>query len=625
MNSRGHARSLRTLLTSARREGAVSVIFATSFVALLMMVGLAVDYSFYNEAETQLDMAADSAAIHAVRIAVEAIQQNQSNYIAQGQAAATQWFLAQAGTVPQAMVVNTPSVSVSFNTSTNLLTAQVSYTGIIATHFGGIFPVHWTNWPNWGIAGTATAVQSAESYIEFVMLLDNSSSMLIAADGSGIASMDALTPCSVQAAGAAQAMDGTYSWVYNTTTAYGGPNNNSSQVAQCGASTTYTPYGFGTFSYSAKVKSSSGSTLTCGGSSTSTLYANELVPPTNKVQGACDSAFTGPTSGSTNQCPYVPQIVNMNVVTTSTGSYAQCVNSAGTPYGGGQNTGTNSTGSSSTNYYPTSATKTQSSAGTLNNVPQAPCAFACHWTSSLLSGTNYSNDYYGLARQNNITLRFDVVQSAAATVINDLISYLPNSPVPAPFEVGVYTFNTALGTIYQPPATPVTTATGEQAELNAALTAINGYTTPVVANSADTDFPDSMASLSALVTQSGNGSSAANPRKNLFIVTDGMSDYNAASGRLEGPIDTTQCTNFKNLGFTIYVLYTVYYPLPNEYYLQNIKQFAEPTNTSSIVTALQSCASYPSTFFQASDSASINAAMQEMLRIALTSPGRLAQ
>jgi hypothetical protein len=589
-----HAAPLPALLPVRARVGrkaSVSVLFATSFVTLLMMVGLAVDYSFYNEAETQLGLAADSAAMHAVRIAVQAVQQQQSNYAAQGQAAGSAWFYAQAGSVPQLKLLNPPSVQVYFNTSNNLLTATVSYTGVVVTHFGALFPGHWQNWPNWGIAGNATAVISAETYIEFDFLADNSSSMLIASTAAGIAAMDNLTPCSTQSATAYQTIDSAYSWVYNPTTLYGGPNNNSSQrPANAQSSTTYIPYGYGVFSYS--------------NTSRGTTNVNEVLPTTSPQVGSCDPNFTGPTSGTGNQCPYVP--AKNNIIHTN--GYGQCANANNVPTGGGPGNYVDSHGALQTN-------------GT--NVPQAPCAFACHYA-AVANGQTYSNDYYGLARQNNVQLRFDVVQSSMETVIQSLINFLPNSPVPAPFKVGVYSFNSTFGSIYTPPNS-VTTASAETAELNAALAAVTNYTTPVVANSADTNFPLAMTSLQSILTAAGNGSTAGTARKNLFIVTDGMQDYIDGNGnRQESAIDPSQCTAIKNLGFTIYVLYTQYQPLPNNYYLGTIKQYAEPAGSSAISTALQACATSSATYFQASSATDIANAMQQMLVIALRSAGRLS-
>ena len=50
---------------AANRRGVVSLIFASAVVVLLMLIGLSINYSFYNDAQTELNMAADAASIHA--------------------------------------------------------------------------------------------------------------------------------------------------------------------------------------------------------------------------------------------------------------------------------------------------------------------------------------------------------------------------------------------------------------------------------------------------------------------------------------------------------------------------------------------------------------------------------
>lgn len=52
-----------------QRRGAVSILFATTAIPLAMCVGLAIDFSFYVQAQSQLTLAADAGAMHAVRIA----------------------------------------------------------------------------------------------------------------------------------------------------------------------------------------------------------------------------------------------------------------------------------------------------------------------------------------------------------------------------------------------------------------------------------------------------------------------------------------------------------------------------------------------------------------------------
>ena len=480
------------------RKGAVSVLFASSVIAMLMMVGLSVDYSFYNEAQTQLNMAADSASIHAVRMAVQAVLQQQSNYVAQGVAAGQQWFIAQAGNVTQAKYVDSPTglptVTVSFSSATNLMTATVNYTGLVTTHFGGLFPVKWQNWPNWGIAGSATAVESTQTFIEFDMLLDNSSSMLIAATSGGIAQMNAATPCSAAAATAGQGADSAYSWYYNKTTSYGGPNNNSSTKESNATTTTYIPYGYGTFTYTAR---------------SGTVAANELIPPTTPVTGECNPSFTGSTTAPTNQCAYIASMTN---IITKNG-YAQCASASGTITGGGPG------------YY-----NINNVAGRFKTCPQAPCAF-CLPLGSRFRVPPIRPIITALRAKNGIQLRFDVVQTSAASVVQSLINYLPSSPVPGavPYRRS-YTFNTALGTLYSSPIWPITAAT-ETLELNTAMAGhqqlsdtgggrFGGYRFSGLDGDSRLDAEQCRERLDL----------HPGAEKTSLSWTDGMQDYNAATG-----------------------------------------------------------------------------------------------
>ena len=86
-----------------------------------------------------------------------------------------------------------------------------------------------------------------------------------------------------------------------------------------------------------------------------------------------------------------------------------------------------------------------------------------------------------------------------------------------------------------------------------------------------------------------------------------------------------RASSSRTFGINVFVLYTPYLPLPNPFYLQYDKKYAEPTTSSPILAALKACASTPANFFQASDPAAINTAMQQMLQSALNSPARVAQ
>jgi len=572
------------------------VLFAIALLPLMMIVGLTIDYGFYSEAQTQLDMAADSSAINAARIAAAGWQVSPgSNYIQQGAAAGKQWFYAQLGSVPQAKVVNPPRVDVSYNANLRQVTAKVSYDGIIGTHFGGIFPVHWTYWPNLGVSGSATAVISIASYVEVMMLLDNSSSMLIAADEKSTRAMQELTPCSAQGAQEGQPFDYNYSWAYLQT---GGgwitnpPASAYSNSVAPNSNNIHIPWGYGIFLYpdvNGVVQK-----------------ATDITPPAGTV-GRCDQNFTG----LANECRYPTAFLSKSVSTAGT-----CVNGLGGP--------------GSVMVYPN--TTIPQGIKPPGNMPQAPCAFACHNQPTGANG--YSNDYYGLALQNKatVTLRYQVMQDAAA----DVISAMQNSTSGSQLSVGVYQFN-APGTSNETSGflkVYPTTAAEASNDWATAESLTQNVAPPQTDDLPDTNFENAMTLLGNSVTAAGSGATAAGPLKNLFIVTDGMDDYYlpGTTTRVQGPITPAACNYFKapvaqgGLGYTVYVLYTKYFPLPNPYYLQNDKMSAESVGggPSPIEAAMQACASTPKDFYEADNSNGIYTSLKKMLAAALGTAGRLS-
>jgi Flp pilus assembly protein TadG len=95
------------------RRGAVAVMFALCALPLVAMVGLAIDFSFYIQARSQLNLAVDAASMHAVRVASQDYGNGYTAAQAQaaGQTAGQQWFAAQLGTEPIA-IINNASLSV---------------------------------------------------------------------------------------------------------------------------------------------------------------------------------------------------------------------------------------------------------------------------------------------------------------------------------------------------------------------------------------------------------------------------------------------------------------------------------------------------------------------------------
>ena len=58
----------RTGLANNKR-GVIAVLFAMLLVPLIIVVAMGIDYSFFIVAQAQLNLAADAAAMHAVRVA----------------------------------------------------------------------------------------------------------------------------------------------------------------------------------------------------------------------------------------------------------------------------------------------------------------------------------------------------------------------------------------------------------------------------------------------------------------------------------------------------------------------------------------------------------------------------
>jgi Flp pilus assembly protein TadG len=533
---------------AAHRRGTVTLIFAAAVIPLMMIAGLSVDYSFYAEAKAQLDMAADTASLHAVRAASMA-QANGMTYQAAGLAAAQQWFAAEI-TPLTGITINggyeplpASNIIITYTAATGSYTATVSYTGKVATHFGGLFKVSY-----WNIAGSAASV-IGNQFVEVDMLLDNSSSMLIGASDQDIVQMQALTVCSPTATAVANQAMGSGGWSYPS------------------------KYGYGT---------------------------GLTVPPANKPVGNCITNFSGPA----DQCIYpitttVPTPVATPAVTTV----------------------------KSTGYCPTNYGVPVTTGSVTNWIPQAPCAFACHTNDGV-------HDYYTLVRAQTspkITLRFDVVQSASAQVIQTMQSL---EQTPNQFSVGVYEFNNTTTQVHPAPGGTFVEA---DTNLAKAQTDVQGIQTPITSDQPNTHFEAAAAYLAQNLQPAGNGATPATARKNLFIVTDGMDDWNSAvSGRLLGkmtdPTAETNCAPIKALGFTVYVLYTPYTPLANSWYLNSgngvIQTVEPPTPDPPVVTALKACASTSGTgsplYYEASSASDINAAMQAMLASALNSPARIS-
>ena len=226
-----------------------------------------------------------------------------------------------------------------------------------------------------------------------------------------------------------------------------------------------------------------------------------------------------------------------------------------------------------------------------HNPNEAKCGFACHVASEAASV-----DYYTIARNNNVTLRIDLLRQATQNLMDTANNQQLTSNVTGLYRFAVYDFGataTAAQNSIIANVVPLTSST------STVKTQINSLDLMSVDsqgqyNDQDTSFDTVLPAINSIIPTPGDGSSTTSRQQILLFVTDGLSDENLNGTRTIKPINTALCTAIKNRNIQIAVLYTTYYPLPtNSFYMANVDPIV-----NNIGPALQQCASSPS-FYQA--------------------------
>ncbi len=522
------------------------MLVAAMIIPIVGLVGLAIDYGIWNEAYASLSLAASSAALNAAKFAAAADANADSNYINEGVTAGKQWFLAELGQGSYAADNGTAPPTVTVTVKSNVITATVSYTSTVKSVFGKLYSK-----ATYPITVNATATMSAGSYLEVVLMLDNSSSMSIGATQSDITTLMQQSPCDTS---------NEYTRTYSNSSYSQLAGENYSEYQDIWQGNTYSGTGY---------------PVTYG-----SLELDAATPSNSTVGIPYCYAKTVP-SGT---CPLVEQCP------TNVNGYAA--------YAG------------------------------------PPCAFACHWDNSAKAGLG--TDLWAMARKKGVTLRLDTLKTATQSVLtamkNNNMTSINN------LSVGIYTFNTTLNPIYPTGCTPQAFGCEAGSDWSTASSAVGqppqttgvytdtGIQPPVAAIGGvndNTEVEEAMSNLANnYVTAAGDGSSATKPRKVLILITDGFEDDPTGPGYngLRQAMPYTACTPFKNLGYTVYVIYTPYYPLMHQWYLANAVPIVEGSGTASITYNLTACASNSNDFVMASTQASLTSDLFAFLTDALDAP-----
>jgi Flp pilus assembly protein TadG len=159
---------------------------ALTAALLVLLTGTVVDYSFAIDRRTQLDAAADAAALSGLTPA--AAKQSDSAITAIVRATFNAQASVVAGTTYDPTDANSPAVTISYSPNGASKMINVTYN----TQSKNFFP-NALGHPTIAIGGGATAIMKVSPNIDFYLLLDTSPSMTIAATSVGMQTLKNLT------------------------------------------------------------------------------------------------------------------------------------------------------------------------------------------------------------------------------------------------------------------------------------------------------------------------------------------------------------------------------------------------------------------------------------------------
>jgi len=290
----------------------------------------------------------------------------------------------------------------------------------------------------------------------------------------------------------------------------------------------------------------------------------------------------------------------------------------------------------------TSAGILQMEAVTPTQDPQG-CAFACHESNP--AADNLQNpknvlcsdgtrsfptggeDNYALAGCLGITLRITNVNAATQTMLG---TSAPQAAAnnKTTYQAAIFTMDTAVHQLTGSSGSPSTAVVSLASALSAAPNILpqevcnnNFLVCGQNNNDQDSSLDGALSTVSSYMPAPGNGTTnkGDTPQEILFIVSDGLNDYDSNGTRYYGPISNATCTAIKNRGIRIAFLYLTYYPVTSDSWYMTYVSPVQP----SLATGAQSCAS-PGLYFQVSTDGDITSAMTTLFQKAVAT-ARLSQ
>jgi Flp pilus assembly protein TadG len=247
-------------------------------------------------------------------------------------------------------------------------------------------------------------------------------------------------------------------------------------------------------------------------------------------------------------------------------------------------------------------------------------------------------DYYDLSRCTGVTLRIDLVNSAAQNLMDTAKTTETNFNATyrmALYETDVSPAQPSAGTVYtlQALTTDLTTAKNQAALVGALPMCDNNHYVCADGNQdMDTYLDSNLTNMNTIMPTPGQGTNnkGDSPQEVLFIVTDALNDQGPS--RAYPPIDWsgTKCSAIKARGIRIAVLYTQYISgSGGSWYNSNVGPslpkglpaglpVGTPNAGDPMALAAQQCAS-PGLYYMVSTDGDISTALSQLFLTAVSS------
>jgi len=258
-------------------------------------------------------------------------------------------------------------------------------------------------------------------------------------------------------------------------------------------------------------------------------------------------------------------------------------------------------------------------------------------TSGILTGANvnWSNSQVSSCQTAGTTSCIQLRADAVGYAVTSLLTKANGSEkVTNQFRVGLYPFIQKLYAYFALTTNLSATGSGTIASAAANLASLLDTGQDSNLGSGGTHFENAFSSMNTIISSVGTGTSSSNTLPYIFLVTDGSQDYqtqwsggwssqnwsstaavpyqNSATVIPPNSVTSTDyCTDLKNRGITIAILYIPYETIQNATTFASSEDIYANNNIPKIPAALQACAS-PNFFYTADTPTDIQNALIAM-------------